>query len=122
MIRLQGKQVGLSVIGLVITLGIVGYGAFVGIQYAPQVIEAQTVRSILDTIAQDHKNTPVESSADIKRSWDNFLNINDMNDLKDKAEIDGYRGKYTIKVKWERKLDLLFETKVITYEKSVTLD
>ena len=122
MIRLQGKQVGLSVIGLVITLAIVGYAAFVGIQYGPQVIEAQTVRSILDTIAQDNKTTPVESSADIKRSWDNFLNINDMNDLKDKAEIDGYRGKYTIKVKWERKLDLLYETKVITYEKSVTLD
>jgi len=120
--RLQGKQLGLSIIGLVVTLIIIGYGAFVAIQYAPQVIEAQTVQSILDTIAQDHKTTPVESAADIKRSWDNFLNVNQMNDLKDQIEIDGYHGKYSITVKWERKLDLMYETKVIRYQKTVTLD
>lgn len=120
--RMHGKQRGGSVIGLIITLFVIGYIAFVGIQYIPQMIEAQTVQSILDSIEQDHRASPVRSQADIERAWSTLLNINEMNDLKDTMEIDHYGGQYTINVAYERPLDLLYKKKIIQYQKSIILD
>lgn len=120
--RLQGKQQGASVIGLVITLFVIGYAAYVGIQWVPQLIEAQTVGSILDSIQKDHRAAPVQNEAEIKDNWSKLLNINEMNDMKDVIEIDRYRGQYTIKVAYERQLDLLYQTRTIQYEKAITLD
>lgn len=120
--RLQGMQQGASVIGLIITLIIIGYGSYIAIQYVPQLIESQSVNSILDSIQKDHRATPVESEAEIKGDWARLLNVNEMNELKDIIEVSNYRGKYTIKVGYDRELDLLFDKKTIHYEKSMTLD
>lgn len=120
--RLQGTQRGMSVIGLVITLLIIGYGSYIAIQYVPQLIESQSVNSILDSIQKDHRAAPVESAAEIRGDWDRLLNVNEMNDLKDIIEISNYRGAYTITIAYDRELDLLFKKKTIHYEKKVTLD
>jgi len=120
--RLQGEQRGASAIGLVITLVVIGYGSYVGIQYFPQLIEAQTIESIFDSLRQENVMEPFSSAADVKSSWAKLLNINEMNDLKDIIEIDHYRGNYTVKVKYDRELDLLYEKKILHYEKSMTLD
>jgi len=120
--RLQGKQRGASAIGLIITLLVICYGSYVAIQYVPQLIEAQTIESIFDTLRQENKTEPFKSAADLKSAWAKLLNINEMNELKDIIEIDSYRGDYTVKVKYDRELDLLYEKKKIHYEKSLTLD
>ena len=118
----QGKQTGASVIGLIITLVIIGYGAYVAIQYVPQVIEAQTVQSILESIQKDQRSAQRPDTEEIKRAWIRHLNINEMNELKDELEIDSYRGKVTLRVAYERELDLLYEKKSIEYKKMVTMD
>lgn len=117
----QGKQTGGSVIGLIITLVVIGYVAYVAIQYVPQIIEAQTVQSILESIQKDQHNERPHNAEAIKQSWMRGLNVNEMNDLKDELEIDSYRGNMTLKVAYERELDLLYEKKTIVYEKTVTL-
>jgi hypothetical protein len=113
MTRLRSRQLGSGAIGLVITLIIIGYVAYVGIQYVPQIIEEKTVQAILDKIQQDSKAGNIQSAEDIERVWAKHLNINEMNELKNAIEIDGYGGRFTIVVQYERELDLLFDKKTI---------
>jgi hypothetical protein len=120
--RLHGRQKGISVIGLVITLLVVGYGAFIAIQYLPQIIEAQTIESIFDTLRKENDTEKFNSAGDLKNAWSKLLNINEMNELKDSIEIDQYGGKFTIKVSYDRELDLLYKKKMLHYEKTTTLN
>ena len=102
--RLHVKQKGASAIGLVITLIVIGYGAYVGIQYVPQFIEESTVTSILESLQSDNNTEPFQNADDVKAAWSKHLNVNQMNDLQDKIAVDNYGGKFTIKVNYEIRL------------------
>ena len=118
---IQRKQKGGSAIGLIITLAIIGLIAYFAIQYIPQHIEARTVDSILDKIQLDHKTTPVTSVNALLSSIENQLNVNDMNDMKDNFKVTELGGRYTIKVSYERELNLIYEKKPMLYEKTLVL-
>jgi hypothetical protein len=119
--HIKKKQKGGSAIGLIVTLAIIGLVAYFAIQYVPQHIEASTVDSILYKIELDHKTTPVSSVNALIRSIDNQLNINDMNDLKDSFKVTELGGRYTIKVSFERELNLIYEKKQMLYQKTLVL-
>ena len=114
LMNLQRKQKGGSVIGLIIVLAIFGYAVYVGLQYIPQRIESGTVDSILDRIVQNHKTTPVQNVSEILSAITRQLNVNQMDDMKDKFHVSKYRGTYIITVS--------YETKKIQYEKTRTLE
>ena len=118
---MQKKQKGGSIFGLIFSLAIIGLIAYFAIQYIPQYIEASTVDSILDKIELDHKTTPVTSVNALLRSIDNQLNVNEMNDLKDSFTVTELGGRYTIKVSYERELNLIYEKKPMLYEKTLVL-
>jgi len=118
----QRKQKGGSVVGLIITLAIIGIVAYIGIQYVPQHIESSTMDSILHEIELDNKRTPITSASELERTIDNRLNVNEMNDMKNSFEItQNGRGHYFVKVSYERELDLIYSKKQMTYEKTITL-
>ena len=119
---MQTRQKGGSAIGLIIFLAILGYGVFVLIQYVPQYIESNTVRTILDNLVEKNRTEPMETMSAVQSAIDNQLYINQMNDLKDSFKVTQYRGDYVVKVSFERELNLLYETKVMKYERSVTLE
>jgi hypothetical protein len=119
--NMQRKQKGGSVIGLIIMLAILGYGVYVGLQYIPQYIESGNVDSVLAYIEANHRVNPVRSVNDIQDAIDRQLNVNEIYDLKDKFSVMQIGGTYTIKVSYERELNLLYETKTMQYEKTLTL-
>ena len=119
---LQRKQKGASAIVFIIVLAIFGFAVYVGIQYIPQRIESGTVDSILDSIAEKHKITPVQNVSEILSTITRQLNVNQMDDMKDKFKVSKYRGTYIIKVSYERELNLGYEIKTIQYEKTRTLE
>ena len=119
--HMQKKQKGGSAIGLIFTLAIIGLIAYFTIQYIPQYIEANTVDSILHKIELDNKTSPVTSVNALLRSIDNQLNVNEMNDLKDNFKVTERGGRYTIKVSYERELNLIYEKKQMLYEKTLVL-
>ena len=114
-------QKGGSGIGLFIFLAILAYGIFVGIQYVPQYIEFNAVRAILNDLVEKNKTERLETMGEVQGAIDNQLYVNQMSGLKDRFEVTQDRGDFVIKVRYERELDLLFETKAMKYEKSVTL-
>ena len=118
----QRKQKGGSVVSTIITLAIIGIGAYIGIQYVPQHIESSTMDSILHEIELDNKRAPVTSVNELQRSIENQLNVNEMNDMRDSFEITkNGRGHYFVKVSYERELDLIYGKKQMQYEKTITL-
>ena len=119
---LQRKQKGASAIVFIIVLAIFGFAVYVGIQYIPQRIESGTVDSILDSIVETHKTTPVQNVGEIQSSITRLLNVNQMDDMKDYFKVSKNRGTYIVKVSYERELNLGYETKTIQYEKTRTLE
>ena len=120
--NLQNKQKGGSAIGLIIVLAIFAYAVYVGLQYIPQRIESGTMDSILDSIVQNNKTTPVQNVSEILSAITRQLNVNQMDDMKDNFHVSKYRGTYIIKVSYERELNLGYEIKTIQYDKTRTLD
>jgi len=117
----QRKQSGGSVFGLIVTLAIIGIGAYILVQYVPQRIEAGTVDSILEKIRQNHLTTGVSSMHELQRSIDNQLNVNEMNDLKKHFNVTQESGLYVIRVSYERDLNLIYTTRQLHYEKKAVL-
>ena len=118
----NGNQRGGSAIGLVITLAILGYGVFVGIQYVPQYIESTTVDTILDSLRDIHRKEPFSDTGAIQGAIDNQLYINQMATMKGNFSIIPSRGSYIVTVRYTRELNLLYADKQVRHEKSVTLD
>jgi hypothetical protein len=120
-VGLSGRQRGASAVGTVILLAIAAYGVFVGIQYVPQLIESSSVDSILNSIEHDNRAEPIRSAQALRAKVDNHLSINQLTHLKDSFEVREWGSDYIIEVSYERKLNLLYETKTVKYENSLTL-
>ena len=121
MTGMQKKQGGGSVVSLIITLAIIGIIAYISVQYIPQHLESTTVDSILDKIEQDHITSRIGSVNDLNRSIDRYLNVNEMNDMRENFTITQSGGMYVVRVSYERELNLIYDTKQMKYEKSLTL-
>lgn len=119
--NMQRKQNGASFISLLITVAVLGYGVYVGLQYFPQFIESGTVNSILDNIKKNHRATPYRDTREIMSAIKRQLDMNLMNDMEDKFYITRNVDGYLIEVNYNRELDLYFEKKLMKYEKSLTL-
>lgn len=115
------RQLGGSAIGLVIILALFACGAFIGIQYVPQYLESNAVDTILDNLVDKNKKEPMDTVGAVQGAIESQLYINEMSDLKESFKVTEYRGDFVIKVNYERELNLIYQTKLMPYEKSVTL-
>jgi hypothetical protein len=116
-------QTGRSAIGTLILLLFLAYGVYVAIQYAPQHIETATVTSILDNVAELHRKEPMTDTRAVKAAIDKQLYINQINDFQGTFSIVPVAGGgYTVTARYDRSLNLLFTTRPLVYEKTVTLD
>jgi hypothetical protein len=81
MTRSPGLQKGASAIGTVITLAVLAYAVFVGIQYAPLFIESRSIDSVLRTMKSSQKADPVTSESTARAKVTNLLGINQMTEM-----------------------------------------
>ncbi len=117
----QKTQRGASAIVVIIILAIIGAGAYIGLQYIPQYIEAGTVDSILDNIERANNRTPVTSTIAIRDMLNKQLNMNQLNDLSDSFKITRVDDEFLIEVSYERELNLIYKKKPVKYQKTLTL-
>lgn len=119
--NMQRKQKGGSAIGLIIMLAILGYGLYVGLQYVPQYIESGTMDAILNNVAAKHKTRNFRSVDEILAAISKQLDVNEMNDKKDKIFVTQKSGTYVVEVSYEWELNLGFKKQPMKYEKTLTL-
>jgi Tfp pilus assembly major pilin PilA len=122
MYKSQRKQRGASAIGIIITLAIIGIGAYIGFQYLPLYIEAGTVDSILTSIENADKEKPVTSVQQIRGMIEKQLNMNQMEELADSFKVTQDEEIFIVKVHYERVLNLIYEKKLIITDKTLTLE
>ena len=120
--RLPAKQKGASAIATLIMLVILGYGVYIGIQYVPQMIESKSIDSILSNVRDAHKTDRIDSVEEARQRVVNLLQINEMNDMTDSFDVKQRDGKVIITFNYDRELNLVYETKPMHYEKTLSLD
>ncbi len=121
MMNLPAKQKGASAIATIIFLALLAYGVYLGIQYVPQAVESRAIDSIFATVYKDHRIDPIQSVDEAKSKVARMLQVNEMNDMAKNVKVRQIAGTITIKVKYERELDLGFKTKPMLYEKTLVL-
>jgi hypothetical protein len=120
--KTSGSQRGASPVGTTLLLLGVAYGVFVGFHYVPQLIESSSVDSILTRIEHSHRAEPVRNTQALRAMVDNHLSVNQLNHLRENFNVRQFGHDYIIEVRYERKLNLLYETKTLKYEKTLTLN
>lgn len=119
--RMPVQQRGASAISTFIILVVIGYAVYVGIQWVPQMIESKTMDSILSSVESEHRTDPVRDGGDAELRVVKLLQINEMNDMTDTVTVVDKGGRVTITYSYDRELNLLYKTRPMHYEKSVTL-
>jgi Tfp pilus assembly major pilin PilA len=117
----QKTQRGASAIGLVIILAIIGAVTYIALQYIPQYIESSTVDTILSSIEETHAANSGSSASKIRSLINKQLDINQMDDLRDSFKVTQDGEIYIVTVNYERELNLIYEKRLIKYDKSLTL-
>jgi hypothetical protein len=118
--KMSEKQKG-GVLVTILVLALLAYGVFVAIQYVPLRIESGSVDSILESMESTQKTAPVKSTREVQDKIVNLLSVNQRLDLKDNFKVRQNGNKFIISVKYDRELNLLYEKKVLKYQKSLTL-
>ena len=116
------RQAGAGTVGTAIMLVVLAYGVFIGIQYVPQFIEWSSISRILENVAELHHTEPARSAQAVEGLIDNQLYVNDMSDMRDAFEVRPYFGGYSIEVAYERRLNLIYETRTVKYQKTLLLE
>ena len=116
------QQTGTSVIATLITLAVLGYGVYVGIQYVPQAIESRSIDSILKTVDSANKSGSINSVQAAQEKVISLLQINEMNDMADAFTVTERDGRITVTFSYERELNLLYKIQPMPYEKIIILN
>jgi hypothetical protein len=119
--RLPSRQKGASAIGNIIILVALGLAAYVGIQYVPQLIESKSVDSILQTIEDTQRTSPVNTVIDARTKVVNLLQINEMNDMMDSFTVEKSDGAIVISFSYDRELNLIYKKQPMQYRMNVRL-
>ena len=120
--KFPNQQTGASLIATIITLAVLGYGIYVGIQYVPQMVESKSIGSILSSIEADNRTDPLTSEYAAKEKVIKLLQINEMNEMTQNFKVRNRNGSITITFNYDRELNLVYEKKKIHYEISRTLE
>lgn len=120
--KLPGRQKGASIIGTIITVAVLGYGVYIGIQYVPQAIESNSISSILSSMKDSQISDPVTSNQAASAKVIKLLQINEMNDMTDSFVVERRDDKIVVRFSYDRELNLGYKIQPIHYEKSVSLN
>ena len=119
--KLPAQQKGASAIATIITLFVLGFAAYVGIQYVPQMIESKSIDSVLKTMESTQHSNPANTVQAVKAKLVGMLQVNEMNDMADSFTVKEDEGGIIIAFSYDRELNLIYKTIPIEYRKKVLL-
>lgn len=77
--------------------------------------------SILNSVEETYASNRSGSKQDIEAQVIRMLQVNEMHDMTENFSVSGNSGGYTVSFKWDRTLNLGFETRTLDFERSVSL-
>ena len=119
--KLPNRQRGGSIIVTIIMVAVLGFAAYIGIQYVPQMVESKSIDSILDSMEDRQKSDPVTDVTSAKTRLVKLLQVNEMNDMTDGFTVKERDNKITIVFSYDRELNLVYKVHQMHYEKTLSL-
>jgi len=119
--KLPAQQKGASAIATIIILAVLGFAAYVGIQYVPQMIESKSIDSILKTMETTQQTNPANTLQAVESKLVGLLQINEMNDMADSFTVKEGEGGIIVAFSYDRELNLIYKTLPMEYRKKVLL-
>ncbi|MDZ4731571.1 MAG: hypothetical protein SH820_16700 [Xanthomonadales bacterium] len=116
------NQLGGSAPGNILLIALFAYGVYLGIQYVPQLIESKSLDSMLDSIESQNRSQPYASAQQVEQAVKSILNLNQMDEMINNITIRAGQQGINIEVGYERELNLLFQKKAMSYNKSLDLN
>ena len=120
--NMHDHQRGASALGTVIFLAALGYAVFVGLQYIPQKIENMSIDSILDSMHILQQQTPAGSVQAVEATIDRLLNTSELGELRGNFNVQQNGKTFVVTVSREWTLNLIYQEKLMKYEKTLTLE
>lgn len=117
----SNRQIGGSIIGNIFLLAVLAYVVFLGIQWVPQLLESGTVTSILNNVKENYRVDTDTGVGGIEQAIAKQLDVNSMIDLQDSFSVKQNGKSYLVTFSWERELNLLYEKKLLKYEKKIAV-
>lgn len=121
MSRLPLQQKGASAIVNLILLAALGFAVYLGIQYVPQVIESKSIDSILKTLENTQKTSPITTVVEARTEVISLLQINEMNDMTDSFTVGKSDDGIMTAFSYDRELNLIYKKQIIKYRKNLRL-
>jgi hypothetical protein len=118
---LQRRQIGAATFSNIIMIAVLAYVGFVGIQYAPQIIESKSIDTILDDIERNHRSQTVTTTQVAFEAVISMLQTNEMNDMTDSFTVKEINGSINITFSYDRELNLIFKKQPMHYSKTLIL-
>ncbi|MFC1701898.1 DUF4845 domain-containing protein [Pseudomonadota bacterium] len=119
--KLPAQQKGASAIATIIILAVLGFAAYVGIQYVPQMIESKSIDSILKTMETTQQTNPAYTVQAVESKLVGLLQINEMNEMADNFTVKKGEGGIIVAFSYDRELNLIYKTLPMEYRKKVLL-
>lgn len=119
--KLPAQQKGASAIVTIIILVVLGFAAYVGIQYVPQMIESKSIDSILKTMETTQQTNPAYTVQAVESKLVGLLQINEMNEMADNFTVKKGEGGIIVAFSYDRELNLIYKTLPMEYRKKVLL-
>jgi len=121
-IQTRRNQHGGSFLGNVFLLVLFVYGVYLAIQYVPLFIESSSLDSVLGSIEGQHQGNPYQGAQQVEQTIRNQLNLNQMDDMMQNVRVRESGNSISIEISYQRELDLVFQEKVLHYNKTLDLD
>lgn len=118
--RTQGTlQTGSSTFGNLFLLALLAYAIYIAFQWVPQLVESATVDGILSTVKDNYRVGTGEGG--IETAISKQLNVNAMLDLEDSFNVTPNGTSFLVSCSYQRELNLLFDKRMLQYDKKITL-
>lgn len=120
--RLPARQKGMTLIGWVITLIIIGFVALIALRLVPVYMNSFTVGSIVDGLASD-AGLSSRDRGEVRRAFEKRLNINDVSEVTPQMlRFEDVAGGVRLVVEYEHRVDVLGNLDVVaTFRKEAVL-
>jgi hypothetical protein len=116
-----GRQRGMTFLGILVIVVVVGAWIYAGIRLAPKYLEYMKVASTLDKVRDEYASNPGSTEIMLRRAIERHFDIESVTDVDSKdIEIKKVGGGFTMRANYEDTVPLVYNISfLVTFDKTV---
>ena len=108
----QRTQQGMSVLGILVTLAVVGFCLTAGLKIGPLYLDNSFVKAAIDSLAEENINTMTDKQ--VRRKLADFFDINNVRDIDMKdIKIEREKTRTLVTLNYEKRVNFIANLDVV---------